>query len=79
MRRITMKEGITYLKKISKKAMLVATRQGKIFHFNLKNCKYKKILEIGPSIQKGNAVWNITRIRNSFLIIFSDWWVCKIS
>jgi hypothetical protein len=78
-KRVNMKEDITYLKKISKNEMLVATRYGKLFILNLNTLKYKKILEIKPSLQKENAIWNIVSLKKAYLVCFADGWICKIS
>jgi len=77
--KIKIGEDVTYIKKLSKSGVLVATRYGKLLTLNLKNHKIKKILEIKPSLQKENAIWNIVSIRKGFLVCFADGHICKFS
>ncbi len=49
-------EDISCIEKISRYMILIGTRYGKLFSFNLKNYKLSKIMEIKPSLQKENAI-----------------------
>ena len=78
-KQIKFKEDITCIKKFSKQTVLIGTRYGKLYLLNLKNYKQVKIKEIKPVLQKENAIWDMTCVKNEVLVCFADGNVCKVS
>jgi len=76
--KININEDITCIEKLSQKIVLIGTRYGTVFSFNLKNYKISKIMEIKPVLQKENAIWGMSSVKNGVLICFADGNVCKI-
>ena len=77
-REIKFKESITFLEIFSKNKLLLGTRKGKLLILNLKDKSVKTIKSIKPILQKENAVWEITKSKNNFLVCFADGQLIKI-
>jgi len=78
-KQLKFKEDITSLKKFSKQTILIGTRYGKLYSLDLKHYKQAKIKEIKPALQKENAIWDMTAVKDGVLVCFADGNVCKVS
>ena len=72
-------EDISCIERLSKEILLVGTRFGKLFSFDLDSHQLKKIIEIKPALQKENAIWGMISSASGVLVCFADGYVCKIS
>jgi len=72
-------ESITSLQKINEEFILVGSRLGTIYIFDLINGTFQKILENPPVTQKENAAWSMSKNGDQFLITLADGTVFNLS
>ncbi|MBD3303559.1 hypothetical protein GF343_00275 [Candidatus Woesearchaeota archaeon] len=76
--RINAGEDVSCIEKLSKQILLIGTRYGKLYSFDLKTGKLRKITEIKPTLQKENAIWGMTHAKDGVLVCWADGVICKI-
>ncbi len=72
-------EDISCMQTLSGNTVLVGTRYGKVFSFDLYSSRMEKLIEIPPSKQKENAIWGMAPAKGGALVCFADGNVAKVS